>query len=371
MAARNDLLPTPYEKKATSYMKQIRKSSESYAWGQEGKNYLFAESLGIVCNAYLKVHLTTHQTGYYKAAPGFHIVKTISIRCNGDLAYSVDMTQLLKERVSCMSNEEALQFVKSHMGYIDGSEEATSRTCYIPIPLPHASVWQRNAPGSGVLPFRSFANSKIEAVIDFYDNTQASALNTQVCPAFNQCQMWIKEAVVPSAQYATYSDARGAFSVVGRKLVELTSGWTSGQAGVEQNVLVSSLTGCVTELVIQAHGYAAHPSNMLDATQCPYEATLTCDQIDVVKISDESEFLLRAYGQGFRNNNYVPQPCRIVFGSHGIDSTKCFQGAINFSAISEARLRFKFESHVNYKVFALVLVTHSITNNGRLVTRVE
>ena len=76
---KNDLLPNVYEKKPTAYMKQIRKDSQNFDWDDSGKTYLFAESLGVVCNAYIKVSLAAHQTGNYKDMPGLHIVRTSMI----------------------------------------------------------------------------------------------------------------------------------------------------------------------------------------------------------------------------------------------------------------------------------------------------
>ena len=81
----NSLLPRSYSRVQTPYLKQNRKESFAVAYGDSNKSYTFPESLRILLNAYIRVELPVNGSGNYKEIPGLHIIKTVHIRCNGDL----------------------------------------------------------------------------------------------------------------------------------------------------------------------------------------------------------------------------------------------------------------------------------------------
>ena len=59
-----------------------------------------------------------------------------------------------------------------------------------------------------------------------------------------------------------------------------------------------------------------------------------------------------------------------MFGSHGADSDRTFQGAMNFSGVSQSNLK-TFPVQTQFRVIAVQLAVTSITSSGRLVQKID
>ena len=181
----NTLLPQAYGRVQTAYLKQNRKESFPVAYGDENKSYTFPESLRVL----QRVALPTNGAGSYKTLPGLHIIKTIHIRCNGDLVYSTPYRTVMADHLASLRDESARAYGAAHLGYISGAASGNARVCWLPIPLPNSSIWRYGGRSQGALPFGSFKNNKIEITFDFYPNTYSAADRASPSPALTDGQI--------------------------------------------------------------------------------------------------------------------------------------------------------------------------------------
>ena len=63
--------------------------------------------------------------------------------------------------------------------------------------------------------------------------------------------------VAPLSQMSTLRDARGRYSIVSRRLTPLQE-FTSLAANTEADIVVSNLSGCVTEIIVEAYPHDAN-----------------------------------------------------------------------------------------------------------------
>ena len=370
----NTLLPQAYGRVQTAYLKQNRKESFPVAYGDTNKSYTFPESLRALQAAYLRVVLPANNSGHYKTLPGLHVIKTIHIRCNGDLVYSTPYRTVMSDHLASLRDESARAYAAAHLGFVAGAASGDERVCWLPIPLPNSSIWRYGGRSQGALPFSSFKNNKIEITFDFYDNTYNAADRSNPSPAITGGQIVMKEIVAPLSQMPVLSDARGRYSVVSRRFTILgAQDFEMAAANAEVDVVVSNLTGCVTEIIVEA--YADDPNqDRLDVTApiLPSSVRLVCDSVECIKYDTADECRLVEYSHGYRRNDfYSGNVYRLVFGSHGADTDRQFCGAMNFQGITQANLKLKFPQQVSFRVLAVQLGVTSITSSGRLIQKLD
>ena len=91
-----------------------------------------------------------------------------------------------------------------------------------------------------------------------------------------------------------------------------------------------------------------------------------------VSSASTDEAKLIEYSHGYRQNDfYSGNTYRLVFGSHGSESDRCFQGAINFNGVTQANLKFAFGANATYRVTAVQLGVTSISSTGRLTQKID
>ena len=372
MSPDNALLPQSYGRVQTPFLKQNRKETFSVAYGDSNKSYTFPESLRVLNAAYLRVELPVNGAGNYKQIPGMHIIKTVHIRCNGDLVYTTPYRSLISDHLASLRDESARAYAAAHLGYVAGAASGAARVCWLPIPLPNSSIWRYGGRGQGALPFQSFGKNKIEVTFDFYDNTYSAADRSNPPPALTGTQVIMKEVIAPLSQMNVLADARGRYSTVSRRFTILQD-FATAAAGVEQDIVVSNLSGCVTELIVEAFAHDANQDRLdVKAPITPSEVRLVADSIECIKYDTQDECRLVEYSHGYRRNDFYNNSVyRLVFGSHGADTDRQFCGAMNFSGITQANLKLRFPSQVSFRVIAVQLGVTSITSAGRLVQKID
>ena len=368
----NSLLPQSYGRVQTSYLKQNRKETFAVAYGDVGKAYVYPESLQVLASSYIKATLPANGSGNYKQIPGLFIIDKYYVRCNGDLVYSGCYQTLMSDHLASLRDEDARAFAESHLGYIPGADSGAERKVWLPIPLPNSSIWRYGGRGQGALPFASFRNNKIEVSFDFFDNTHTAADRDNASPAMTGTQICHKEVICSLQAMPTLKDARGRYAIVSRRLTQLAD-WTDANSGVEQNLVVSNLSGCVTEIIIEACAQQANRDRCdIQAPLTPSSVKLICDSVECVNQESEDEAKLIEYSHGYRTNDfYSGNTYRLVFGSHGSESDRCFQGAINFNGVTQANLKFAFGVNATYRVTAVQLGVTSISSTGRLTQKID
>ena len=368
----NTLLPQAYGRVQTAYLKQNRKEAFNVAWGDENKSYTFPESLRALQAAYLRVTLPTNNAGNYKDLPGLHVIKTIHIRCNGDLVYSTPYRSVMSDHLASLRDESARAYAAAHLGYKAGAPSGDARVCWLPIPLPNSSIWRYGGRSQGALPFGSFKNNKIEITFDMYDSTYSAADRTAPSPAMTGGQIIMKEVVAPLSQMPVLSDARGRYSIVSRRFTILQD-FATAAANAEVDIVVSNMSGCVTEIIVEAFAHDANEDRLdIRAPVVPNSVRLICDSVECIKYDTEDECRLVEYSHGYRRNDfYQGNVYRLVFGSHGADTDRQFCGAMNFQGITQANLKLKFGVQTKFRVLAVQLGVTSITSSGRLVQKLD
>ena len=157
-----------------------------------------------------------------------------------------------------------------------------------------------------------------------------------------------------------------------RRFVELQD-WTTGNAAAEQDIVVSNLSGNVCEIIVAAYPYNANVDALdIRSPVTPSRVKLVCDSVECVNVETQDEIKLIEYSHGYRPNEfYSGTAYRLVFGSHGTECDRTYQGAMNFSGISQANLKITFPSQVTYKVIAVQLGVTQITSSGRLQQNID
>ena len=328
----NTLLPQAYGRVQTAYLKQNRKEAFNVAYGDENKSYTFPESLRALQAAYLRVNLPLNNAGHYKMLPGLHIIKTV----HGDLVYSTPYRSIMSDHLASLRDESARAYAAAHLGYIAGDASGASRVCWLPIPLPNSSIWRYGGRSQGALPFSSFKNNKIEVTFDMYDSTYSAADRSN---ASSGGQIIMKEVVAPLSQMPVLSDARGRYSIVSRRFTILQD-FASVGANAEADIVVSNLSGCVTEIIVEAFAHDANLDRLsIRSPVVPSSVRLICDSVECIKYDTQDECRLVEYSHGYRRNDfYTGNVYRLVFGSHGADTDRQFCGAMNFQGITQANL---------------------------------
>ena len=368
----NDLLPVSYKRVQTNFLKQNRKENFACQYGDVNKSYVFPESLQVLASSYFKCTLPENASANYRLIPGLWVISKVYLRCNGDLVYSVDYQTLMNDHLASLKDEDARAYAAAHLGYVPGASSGNARTCWLPLPLPNSSIWKYGGRGQGALPFTSFRNNKLEISFDFFENTGTTSDRTNPSPAMTGTQIVHKEIIAPLSQMPVLRDARGKYSLVSRRFTQIQD-WTDGAAGVEQDIVVSNLSGCITEIIVEAYPHNANIDTLnILGPVLPSSVKLVADSIECINHETEDEIRLIEYSHGYRRNDfYTGCTYRLVFGSHGAESDRAFQGAMNFSGITQANLRITFPERVMFKITAVQLGITSITSSGRLVQKLD
>ena len=99
----------------------------------------------------------------------------------------------------------------------------------------------------------------------------------------------MKEVVAPLSQMSTLRDARGRYSIVSRRYTELQD-FEALAANTEADIVVSNLSGCVTEIIVEAY---AHDANLdvldVSAPHMPSSVRLVCDSVECINHETEDE----------------------------------------------------------------------------------
>ena len=166
------------------------------------------------------------------------------------------------------------------------------------------------------------------------------------------------------------SDARGRYSIVSRRFTILQD-FAVVAANTEADIVVSNLSGCVTELIVEAFVHDANIDRLdIRSPVVPKSVRLICDSVECIKY--DTQCRLVEYSHGYRRNDfYSGNVYRLVFGSHGADTDRQFCGAMNFQGITQANLKLVFPGQTSFRVIAVQLGVTSITSSGRLVQKLD
>lgn len=371
----NVLLPKQYQKAAVPFMKQVRRTNFACAYGETGRTYLYPESLQAVASSFLHCKLPENSAADYKQIPGLHVLKRVTFRCNGDLVYSCNYDVLINDYFESLDDQESKRYAQVLLGYQPGAASGNAREVFLPIPMPNSHLWARGGSrGQGVMPMQSFRNSTLEVIFDFFEAKQTSADPSNPSPAMTNCEIMHKEIICPLSTQKDIAKS-DSYHCVGRRLTQIQD-WTTAESETETTVVVSNLSGCVQEFLIQAVAYESDDSTLnLQSPIVPSSIKMVADSVEILNRPSQAEINLLEFQHGFRANEFYTGPTyRLVFGSHGasaLEGAGMYHGAINFTGISQADLRITWPEKVRYRIIANVLAINEVTSEGRFTQKLD
>ena len=307
----------------------------------------------------------------YKAFPGLYAVKNVRVLSGGTEIYTVNIADMLADYCSSLTNEEAKTFSDIYLGGTTAT--GVARSIYIPMPTPNSAYMNRNGHdtrGHGVLPC-FLGNQQLELQITMNPATFVSAVAASPPASISgSCQMMYHEVQMRQKDLEAYSDLRGKYNIVTRRLQDLSSGWqTYANANTLQEVQLSSPQGVVMQLIIfavptDADEHRLSAKDFVKATRI----TVSADSIVQVNLDSADKCKIHLWTNGFVENDYFPNAARIAFAAHaGEDSSHTYKGGYNMTSASNVVVGFSFAEAVKYRIVASQI--QRVTCDGRGVFR--
>ena len=175
----------------------------------------------------------------------------------------------------------------------------------------------------------------------------------------------IHQVDMTSDDVLRYSDVRGQYSVVSRRMQEITDGWTAAGANVRQKLTQSQPLGCVTELFV-----IAVPTGTDEAhreIQTNVQAThfsITSDSVTQKSLNTSEKVACELWSNGFIGNDYCDCPSRLCFASHAAEAESMYSGGYNMQQSSQITIEVEFAQGVDYKVYAIQLQRITVNSLG-------
>ena len=164
-----------------------------------------------------------------------------------------------------------------------------------------------------------------------------------------------------------YSDLRGNYNIITRRLQDLSSGWQSyAVANAETSVVLSSPQGVVTQLLIIA--VAADDDDHRLSAKDFVKATsikVTADSNVQLNLGTPEKCNIHLWTNGFVENEHFPNASRISFAAHsGEDASHVYKGGYRMTIASNIVLSFTFSQAVKYRIVACQLQRITCDNRG-------
>lgn len=364
----NKLAPPPYRSIKSLFVQTWREDQLSTAldWDSKQFSILLPESLRVISAAYLKIDLPASIA--YKAFPGMYVVKNIRVLSAGQECYNVNIADMLSDYCSSLSNEEAKTFANCYLG---GTTQSTgARSVYIPFPTPNSAYMNRNGhdvAGHGILPCFT-GNTRLELQVTLNPATFV-AHDSAAAPGSiaGECSVMYHEVMMTQTDLERYSDLRGNYNIITRRLQDLSSGWqTYATANQEKSVILSSPQGVVTQLILVAvptddNDHRLSAKDFVKATSIKVVADSICQ----LNLDTADKCKIHLWTNGFVENDHFPNASRIAFAAHaGEDASHTYRGGYKMTLASNVVLSFSFAEAVKYRIIAAQLQRVTCDNRG-------
>ncbi len=177
--------------------------------------------------------------------------------------------------------------------------------------------------------------------------------------------MMYHEVMMGQRDIERYSDLRGNYNIITRRLQDLSSGWqTYANANTEVSVVLSSPQGVVTQLLLVAVA-TDDDDHRLSAKD--FKATsikVTADSNVQLNLDTADKCKIHLWTNGFVENDHFPNASRIAFAAHcGEDASHSYRGGYRMTIASNIVLSFSFAEAVKYRIVAAQL--QRVTNDSR------
>lgn len=345
--------------------------STTFDWGVQNFSVYLPESLYVVSSIYLKIDLPAIGSGNYKDFPALYPIKQLRVMSNGSEVYSCDCCLFFHDYLESLSDEALAVFGDTYLGHTSGPSGA-ARSIMIPIMLPNSSYNGRaGGKGHGIFPcFLGQSRLELQFTLNPATFVAADAANPPGSIA-GACSLMYHQVEMNESARKSYSDLRGAYSIINRRFTELTSGWTAGAANVVQHVNQFQPQGTVTQLLIIGVAENEDESRHTEQYILPTSIKVTADSIVVRDLDTPQKVKAELWTNGYISNSSFPGPGRMCFAAHCSQSDHMFSGGYNMSNTSNVDFAFKFAENVRYKVVAAQIQRVSIDALGVIRARLD
>lgn len=369
------LVPPTFGKTRTNFVQTWREEtlSANLNWGSSNFSYYLPESLRVVSSIFLRIQAPVIGGGYYKPYAGLYAIKAIRLLSAGQEVYQCQFDQFIRDYCESLSDEELAVFGRIYLGHT--SQSTAAREFILPILLPNSAYMQRhghNTRGSGIWPCYTAAN-RLEVQITMAAAGDVVTDPSNVSPSISgACTIMMHQVDMAQADVLRYSDLRGSYALVNRRITELTSGWQAAGAGVEITFTNAQPVGCVTEVYLCAVPTGTAEAQRQVATQvAPISFKVVADSVTQKDLNTASKVQMELFSNGFVGNSTFNSPGRLCFATHAAEGTHHFSGGYNMQLASNVQFIFKFASGVDYKLYAIQLQRVSIDSLGLIRASLE
>ena len=364
------LVPQRWTRIRTPFVQTYREEqlSSNFDWASQSFSWYLPESLRVISSMFLRIPLPALNSGNYKDIPGLYAINTVRFLSAGQESYHCEVGQFLRDYIESLTNEEAKRFLKTYMGHTGGAATGNARILLVPILLPNSSYMGRHGKdtrGHGCWPCYT-GSQRLEIQITMNPATHLSVTGaSDPASIAGNVSMLIHQVDMTSDDVLRYSDVRGQYSVVSRRMVELTDGYTNAAANVRQKLTQSQPLGCVTELfaIAVAEGTDAG-KRVLDNQVQATHFSITCDSVTQKSLNTPEKVQCELWQNGFIGNDYVNSPSRLCFAAHAADAESMYSGGFNMQQSSQVTIEVEFAENVDFKIYAIQLQRITVNSLG-------
>jgi hypothetical protein len=364
------LVPNRFTRIRTPFINTWRSEqvSSTLNWGSQSFSWYLPESLRVVSSIFIRIPLPALNSGEYKDIPGLYAVERVRFLSAGNESYFCELGQYLRDYIESLTNEEAKRFVTTYLGHTGAAASGAARVLMIPLPLPNSAYISRHGAdshGHGIWPCYT-GSVRLECQIsmapaDSVCKTGAStpaSISGNVSMEIHQCDMSADDTL-------RYSDVRGQYSVITRRMTELSDGFSSAAANVRQKLTQNQPLGCVTELFVIAVPAGTDAGkreiqNMVQATHF----SITSDSVTQKSLNTPEKVAMELWNNGFVGNDYCQCPSRLCFAAHAAQAESMWTGGYNMQQSSQITIDLEFAENVDYRLFAIQLQRVTVNSAG-------
>ena len=376
------LTPPDYGRIRTPFVHTWREQTldNNLDWGTNRYSIYLPESLRVVSSMFLKIDVSENSsisasaTADFKKYPGLYAMREFKLLSAGQEVYTCNVQDFLVDYMESLTDEQLKRFSETYLGH-QQTIGSGARTILIPLLMPNSAYLGRagGSRGHGIFPC-FLGQNRAEIQISMNEaNHLSSSTAQQPASIAGSCSLVYHQVEMTSNNILRYSDLRGAYSLVGRRFTELTSGYQSASANTEVVIKNQQPQGTVTEIMVIAVPAAQATDDRIDRTTqvLPSQITVTADSIDQKVLDADYKIKAELWTNGFVPPTDFPSPGRCCFAAHASEATHQYSGGYNMTLASNVHFKIKFKQAVRFRVVAVQLQRTKIDSLGIIRSYLE
>ena len=377
------LLPSTFTRIRTNHVNTWRTEAVSpqLDWGSQRFSIYLPESLRILKDCFLKIELPALGGGAkYKKFPGLYAIKELRFMSAGQEAYVCRYADFLVDHCGTLNEEKLRVFSQLYLGTDYAGDVVTmtgeAREVLLPILLPNSTYMQRSTGyfhrGNGVFPAYTGANRiEIQVTLNSAKHMTDDADNAPASIS-GECVILYNEIQVPENKFTTYSDSRGNYSQMTRRLTPLNEFKHYNVANTVHKETLYQPQGTVSEIMLIAVPHQASD----DLRSCkdyilPTSFRVIADSIVQRDLDDHTKVKAELYANGFTPPIEFPSCGRLCFAAHCGTSANRYTGGYVMTLSSNITFEFSFAEACDYRLVAVQYQRITMDGNGVLRSFIE